>query len=630
MLNSKILVGISLAVWNSFAAYQVARSTAGGAMGEPKTYGYGLALTTGLTALWIWSGIIKESGGISNMLPTETTSNSKLSPTLIAMENAKWKSIIGMDFYTKGVQEMIQKEKAIAEKKGKKVSVAKIKKQAAAIEAARVKKIKEEVAIAEKNKKSKSAEDQSKNKKDVDPDYVPPSPAFQTGSDLRFPRKITITYGMNQERSVDITVPADLKYDGIAEEGVIGSSTGEGKKVILGLAFLRETTQGTYYPFVLRVNGVGRDFKTAADALEYNLKFILNAQPWNDAGDIPLDLDQDGNFDLIQDPAGNIKKPWWTDGHTGYPDSTKRAENNYEDFLPEVPWNLEYVSNAKLSHDSWAVNDMATLEKEIRQNKHTNQFMQVGCPVCGSVNEFFRNVSNNGIRYNCMDCMYASGDHYVSLKSRGDKTLADFGMATLCGVCGDTIHAYTNSQFQRHMDKHKSEKVSESETLAKQYEVSSGKIMNSENSKDDYEKTYGRAGARIRRKIKKDLMEENSFGTKSGQWSARKSQELKKRYEAAMKAKGLKPYKSKRSKSQKDLSQWTKQDWTTASGNKSSTSGEPYFPAKAVAALKKAKLYKKARAQKRRATAAGKQYARYSPDIQAIVANYRGENTNEK
>jgi len=249
MLNSKILVGISLAVWNSFAAYQVARSTAGGAMGEPKTYGYGLALTTGLTALWIWSGIIKESGGISNMLPTETTSNSKLSPTLIAMENAKWKSIIGMDFYTKGVQEMIQKEKAIAEKKGKKVSVAKIKKQAAAIEAARVKKIKEEVAIAEKNKKSKSAEDQSKNKKDVDPDYVPPSPAFQTGSDLRFPRKITITYGMNQERSVDITVPADLKYDGIAEEGVIGSSTGEGKKVILGLAFLRETTQGTYYPF---------------------------------------------------------------------------------------------------------------------------------------------------------------------------------------------------------------------------------------------------------------------------------------------------------------------------------------------------------------------------------------------
>jgi hypothetical protein len=417
---------------------------------------------------------------------------------------------------------------------------------------------------------------------------------------------------MNQERSVDITVPADLKYDGIAEEGVIGAPSSEhpSKKVILGLAFLRETSQGTYYPFVLRVNGVGRDFKTAADALEYNLKFILNAQPWNDSGDIPIDINQDGTFDLIQDPAGKIKKPWWT---------TKEAENK----LPEVPWNLEYVPNAKLSDDSWAISNMGALEKEIRQNKHTNQFMQVGCPVCGSVNEFFRNVSNNGIRYNCMDCMYTSGDHYVSLKSRGDKTLADFGMTTLCGVCGDTIHAYTNSQFQRHMDKHKSEKVSESET-------SSGKIMNSEDNVSAYEKTYGRAGARIRQKIKKDLMEENSFGTKSGQWSARKSQELKKRYEAAMKAKGLKPYRtSKKSKSQKDLSQWTKQDWTTASGNKSSRTGEPYFPAKAVAALKKAKLYKKAKAQKRRATASGKQYARYSPDIQAIVANYRGENIHE-
>jgi hypothetical protein len=99
MLNSKILVGISLAVWNSFAAYQVARSTANGAMGDPKTYGYGLAFTTGLTALWIWSGIIKESEKTSGKIPR--TMNSKLSPTLLAMEKAKWRSIIGMDFYTK-------------------------------------------------------------------------------------------------------------------------------------------------------------------------------------------------------------------------------------------------------------------------------------------------------------------------------------------------------------------------------------------------------------------------------------------------------------------------------------------------------------------------------------------------
>ena len=44
-----------------------------------------------------------------------------------------------------------------------------------------------------------------------------------------------------------------------------------------------------------------------------------------------------------------------------------------------------------------------------------------------------------------------------------------------------------------------------------------------------------------------------------------------------------------------------------------------------MAALKKEKLYKKARAQKRKATRLGKQRATYSPDIQAIVANYRSE-----
>ena len=206
--------------------------------------------------------------------------------------------------------------------------------------------------------------------------------------------------------------------------------------------------------------------------------------------------------------------------------------------------------------------------------------------------------------------MYTSGEHYVSLKSRGDKTLADFGMNTQCGVCGESVKAYTNSQFKRHLKSHQQEKNFSAETK----------------EKDNYEKTYGKKGARIRRRIKKELMEENVFGTKSGQWSARKSQELKRRYESAMNSKGLKPYASSaRSSSQKDLSRWTKQDWSTASGKKSSVTGEPYFPAKAVAALKKAKLYKKARSQKRKATRLGKQRATYTPDIQAIVANYRSE-----
>jgi len=77
------------------------------------------------------------------------------------------------------------------------------------------------------------------------------------------------------------------------------------------------------------------------------------------------------------------------------------------------------------------------------------------------------------------------------------------------------------------------------------------------------------------------------------------------------------------SKSQKSLRDWTKQKWTTSSGKKSKDTGEAYFPKAAVAALKKAGLYSKATAQKRKAKRAGKQFASYSPDIQRIVKRYR-------
>ena len=46
-------------------------------------------------------------------------------------------------------------------------------------------------------------------------------------------------------------------------------------------------------------------------------------------------------------------------------------------------------------------------------------------------------------------------------------------------------------------------------------------------------------------------------------------------------------------KSQKSLRDWTKQDWRTGSGKKSSETGEAYFPAGAVKALKKAGQRKK-------------------------------------
>ena len=142
---------------------------------------------------------------------------------------------------------------------------------------------------------------------------------------------------------------------------------------------------------------------------------------------------------------------------------------------------------------------------------------------------------------------------------------------------------------------------------------------------DDYDATYGKEQAKIRRKLKNKIKKQAIMGTKAGQWSARKSQELKRQYEAACDKKGLNPYKGKKTKSQDNLSKWSKQKWGTASGRKSSVTGEPYFPAKAVAALKKKDLYAKAKRQKAKATRAGKQNARYSDDIRKVVAKYRAE-----
>lgn len=108
-----------------------------------------------------------------------------------------------------------------------------------------------------------------------------------------------------------------------------------------------------------------------------------------------------------------------------------------------------------------------------------------------------------------------------------------------------------------------------------------------------------------------------SKGGSPGQWSARKAQLAVQRYK-----KSGGGYKGAKSASN-SLSKWSKQDWTTASGKKSKDTGEAYFPKAAVAALKKAGKYSKATAQKRAATKQGKQFARYSPDIQSIVKRYR-------
>jgi uncharacterized protein YfaP (DUF2135 family) len=68
-------------------------------------------------------------------------------------------------------------------------------------------------------------------------------------------------------------------------------------------------------------------------------------------------------------------------------------------------------------------------------------------------------------------------------------------------------------------------------------------------------------------------------------------------------------------KPQKSLKKWTKQGWRTASGKKSSETGEVYAPASKIKRLKSTKAGRAklaaANKKKRAATSKGKQYAKH-------------------
>ena len=68
-------------------------------------------------------------------------------------------------------------------------------------------------------------------------------------------------------------------------------------------------------------------------------------------------------------------------------------------------------------------------------------------------------------------------------------------------------------------------------------------------------------------------------------------------------------------KSQRSLKRWTGQKWTTASGKKSSETGEVYAPKKQIDRLKSTPKGRRklaaANRKKRAATKAGKQYAKH-------------------
>jgi hypothetical protein len=121
----------------------------------------------------------------------------------------------------------------------------------------------------------------------------------------------------------------------------------------------------------------------------------------------------------------------------------------------------------------------------------------------------------------------------------------------------------------------------------------------------------------LRDRLKKKIMSENVAGTKSGQWSARKAQLLSKRYENAGGG-----YSGGKTPSQKSLTKWTKEKWTTKSGKPSSKTGERYLPKAAIKSLS-ASEYAATTRKKREGTAKGKQFVRQPKAIAKKVGKYR-------
>ena len=101
-------------------------------------------------------------------------------------------------------------------------------------------------------------------------------------------------------------------------------------------------------------------------------------------------------------------------------------------------------------------------------------------------------------------------------------------------------------------------------------------------------------------------------GGNPGQWSARKAQMLAKAYKSAG---GGYTKKASLKDPQKSLKKWTKQEWRTPSGKKSSETGEVYLPKKKIQNLKQTSEGKKrlarANAIKRDGYEKGKQFTRH-------------------
>ena len=124
----------------------------------------------------------------------------------------------------------------------------------------------------------------------------------------------------------------------------------------------------------------------------------------------------------------------------------------------------------------------------------------------------------------------------------------------------------------------------------------------------------------LRERIKNRILA-GSKGGRPGQWSARKAQLLAQAYEKAGGG-----YSGSKTKKQRSLSKWTKEDWGTRSGKPSTqgpkATGERYLPRRARQALS-AREYAATSAKKRRDTQAGKQFSKQPKKIAKKTSRYR-------
>ncbi len=116
-------------------------------------------------------------------------------------------------------------------------------------------------------------------------------------------------------------------------------------------------------------------------------------------------------------------------------------------------------------------------------------------------------------------------------------------------------------------------------------------------------------------KVKTKVVEGDKGG-KPGQWSARKAQLAVHDYKAA----GGR-YKGKKS-GDNHLTQWTREDWGTKSGKKSSKTGERYLPKQARETLSESE-YRRTSQKKQADTAKGKQFSAQPRDVAAKTSETR-------